>query len=72
MEQIDDNSISNFLTLSLKSLVKNLDELKPFIYKNTAKAEIVLYTENKTDICLTKEQITLLKKLETKFYISFC
>jgi len=71
-EQIDNKSISKFLSKNLNTLVNHLDELKPFISKYKTRAEIVLYAENKTDICLTKEHIELLKKLGTKFYISFC
>ncbi len=71
-EQIDDKSISKFLSTNLKILLNHLDELKPFISKFKTRAEIVLYADDKTDICLTKEHIKLLKKLETKFYISFC
>lgn len=70
--QIDDTSISKFLTKNLCLINSHLNELDYFIRNYQAKMELNIYAENKTDICLTKTQIKLLNKIGVKLYISFC
>ena len=63
---------SGFLTKNLEVLYKNLRILKKYINTHKAKIEYNIYAENRTDIKLSKKQISLLCKIGVPFYISFC
>lgn len=71
-EQIDEESVSAFLTENLEILVSDLTVIKAFAKTNDTKIELVVYAGDNTDICLTPRQIQLLDKLGIDFYISFC
>ncbi len=70
--QSDSESASKFLTKNLRLLVKNRKDLGYFTENYKAKIELIIYADNKTDICLTATQIKLLNLLNVNFYISFC
>lgn len=71
-EKIDDSSASSFLTTNLILLNKFVKLIRRYTDKYSSKIELIIYADNKTDICLTKTQIKLLSNLNTKLYISFC
>ena len=69
-----ETKIGGFLTKNLKIIVKKLSILSEYIEDkdNEAKIELVVYSENKTDLVLNKSQIRLINKIGVGISISFC
>lgn len=65
-------SVRGFLTKNLVLLNKHMAELSPFLQKHSAKLEYIIYAGNKTDITLSRKQISLINRIGVTLSISFC
>ncbi len=71
-ELIDSSKPETFLTKNLLILQKHFKDLNPFIQEYECRMDLIIYSGDKTDICLNPKQMKILNNLGVKLYISFC
>ena len=71
-EVVDFSKQGTLLTKNLLTLKKYLPILKTIIPKYDCRIDLILYSGNKTDICLSTRQMKMLNDLGVNLYISFC
>ena len=70
--QIDSVSPEKFLMINLLTLKRQIINFNCFLCNYKCSIELVLYAEDKTDICLSSKHIELLNEIGVPFHISFC
>lgn len=71
-EAIDCSKPETFLTKNLLVLKKHLPILRTIIPYYECRIDLIIYSGDKTDICLNSKQMKILNDLDVNFYISFC
>lgn len=71
-EAIDCSKPETFLTKNLLMLKKYLPILRTIVSDYECRIDLIIYSENKTDICLNQKQMKILNELGVNLYISFC
>lgn len=71
-EVFDFSKPETFLTKNLLTLKKYVPILKKIIPNYESRIDLILYSGNKTDICLSVKQIKIINDLGVKLYVSFC
>ncbi len=71
-EAVDETKPEAFLTENLLILEKHLPILKKFISDYECRIDLIIYSGDKTDICLTPKQMKILNNLGVNLNISFC
>ena len=71
-EVVDFSQPETFLTKNLLTLKKYLPILRTIIPNYECRIDLILYSGNKTDICLSAKQMKILNDLGVNLYISFC
>ena len=71
-ESFDYAKPESFLTKNLTILKNNITTLKEFIDNYDCRMDLIIYSGNKTDLCLTPKLLKMLDGLGVKLYISFC
>ena len=71
-EVVDYSKPETFLTKNLLTLKKYLPILRTIIPNYECRIDLILYSGNKTDICLNIKQMKILNDLGVNLYVSFC
>lgn len=71
-EVVDFSKPETFLTKNLLTLKKYLPILRTIIPNYECRIDLILYSGNKTDMCLNIKQMEILNDLKVNLYISFC
>lgn len=71
-EAFDFSKPETFLTKNLLRVKKHLSILRKIIPNYECRIDLIIYSGDKTDICLSLKQMKILNDLGVNFYVSFC
>lgn len=71
-ETVDFSKPETFLTKNLLTLKKYLPIFRTIIPNYECRIDLIIYSGNKTDICLSTKQMKILNDLGVNLYVSFC